>query len=570
VTVSMTGGMALARMLEAYDVGPMFGMAGFQLLPFYDAVHELGLNHYLVNDERTGAFAADAYARVTGRPGVCDGTLGPGATNLITGLVESLNAGVPVVALTGNANRLYAGKNMTQESEQVQILRPAVKQLIRIEDGRRIPELVKRAFAVATSGRPGPVVLDVPEDIAHGEFQFHEAQFVAQPEHLQVPAYRTRPDAEQVERAASAIVQAQRPVMLIGGGVHLSRAYEALTEFVDRYQIPVAHTMSGKGGIACNHPLALGVFGRYSRIANEFVAESDCLLVVGCKLGEISTKRFDLIPAGVPLIHLDVDAEEFGRTTDYSVGLWGDAALGIADLGKALGERARKRSDYLSEVATRKTGWRQGVEAWLTSSETPVNIARLVHEMNEVLPDDTIVLADGGFAAHWTGLLYDTKKAGRTYIADRGFASIGYGLPGAIGAQLAAPERPVVSLTGDSGFNMTLGDLETARRLGLPLTIVVVNNQAQGYVKALQHAMFEGHFQSSDLHPVNYADVAIRFGCHGVRVETPNALAGALQEALDNRSTPTVIDVVVTKDPARMLPGVDNRAVRARPGDRIA
>src|SRR5690606_7250808 len=146
---------------------------------------------------------------------------------------------------------------------------------------------------------------------------------------------------------------------------------------------------------------------------------------------------------------------------------------------------------------------------WLTSSETPVNIARLVHEMNEVLPDDTIVLADGGFAAHWTGLLYDTKKAGRTYIADRGFASIGYGLPGAIGAQLAAPERPVVSLTGDSGFNMTLGDLETARRLGLPLTIVVVNNQAQGYVKALQHAMFEGHFQSSDLHPVNYADVAI-------------------------------------------------------------
>lgn len=557
-------------MLQAYEVGPMFGMAGFQLLPFYDAVHELQLSHFLVNDERTGAFAADAYARVTGRPGVCDGTLGPGATNLVTGLVESLNAGVPVVALTGNANRLHAGKNMTQESEQVQILRHAAKQLIRVEDGRRVPELVKRAFAVATSGRPGPVVLDIPEDVAHQEFQYEDGDFIAQPDHLEIPAFRSRPDSEQVERAAEELKRAKRPVMLIGGGVHLSRAYEALTEFVDLHQVPFAHTMSGKGGIACTHPLSLGVFGRYSRVANEIIAEADCLLVIGCKLGEIATKRFDLIPKGVPLIHLDIDAQEIGRTTPYTVGLWGDAALGIADLGSALGDAPINRNDYLEEVETRKHEWRRRVDNWLTSAERPVNVARLVHELNEVLPDDAIVLADGGFAGHWTGLLYDTKTAGRGYIANRGFASIGYGLPGVIGAQLAAPDHQVIGLTGDSGFNMTLGDLETARRLELPLTVVVVNNQSQGYVKALQHAMYEGNFQSSDLFPVNYADVAEQFGCRGLRVEAPNALPGALQEALENRSTPTVIDVVVTRDPAKMLPGVDNRAVQVRPGDRIA
>src|SRR6266704_2535284 len=214
----MTGGRALAEMLRLAGVGPMFGMGGFQLLPFYDAIRQLGLRHHLINDERTGAFAADAYARVTNRPGVCDATLGPGATNLVTGLLESLNAGIPQVVLIGDADRDHAGKNMTQEARQVEILRPAVKEVIRIEAIKRVPELLRRAFAVATSGRPGPVVLDVPEDVCHGEHDFDAADFWIDPGTLQAQARRTRPDPAELARAAAIIATAERPLLLVGGG----------------------------------------------------------------------------------------------------------------------------------------------------------------------------------------------------------------------------------------------------------------------------------------------------------------------------------------------------------------
>src|ERR1700756_1946737 len=333
----MSGGPALAEMLRLAEVGPMFGMGGFQRLPFYDALAQLGMRHFLINDERCGAFAADAYARVTNRPGVCDATLGPGATNLVTGLVESLNAGIPQVVFIGGANRDHAGKNMTQEARQVDILRPAVKEVIRIEAVKRVPELLRRAFAVATSGRPGPVVLDVPEDICHGDYVFDAADFWIDPATLQAQARRTRPDPADVERAAAIVAKAQRPLLLVGGGIHVSQAYEALQAFADGHAIPVAHTMSGKGAIACTHPLSAGLFGRYSRIANELIAASDALIVVGCKLGEIATRLVQLIPAGTPLIHIDVLPEEIGRTTRADVALAGDARLALNDLAAALG-----------------------------------------------------------------------------------------------------------------------------------------------------------------------------------------------------------------------------------------
>src|ERR1700758_4002075 len=217
----MNGGRALAEMLRLAEVGPMFGMGGFQLLPFYDALAQLGMQHFLINDERCGAFAADAYARVTNRPGVCDGTLGPGATNLVTGLIEGLNAGTPMIALAGDTNRTHSWKNMTQECRQAEILRPAVKGLIRGEMASRVPELLRRAFAVATSGRPGPVLLDIPEDVCHGEHDFAPEDFAIDPSTLRVPARRIRPDRAEVARAASLIARAERPLFLVGGGIHL-------------------------------------------------------------------------------------------------------------------------------------------------------------------------------------------------------------------------------------------------------------------------------------------------------------------------------------------------------------
>lgn len=567
----MNGGLALAEMLRLHGADTMFGMAGFQLAPFYEAVRVLGMGHKLINDERCGAFMADAYARVTGKPGVCDGTLGPGVTNLVTGMVESLNAGVPMIVIAGDANRSHAWKNMTQECQQVDILRPAAKELIRIEKGERIPELVRRAYAIATSGRPGPVVLDVPEDICHEDYQFTAEDFWFDPATTRIPARRSRPGADDIARAAGVIAGAKRPLILAGGGIHLSEAWDSLTNFAQSLNIPVAHTMSGKGSISCASELNAGLFGRYSRIANDLIESADCFLAVGCKLGEIATKRYDLLPSGVPLIQLDVLEEELGRTTRTEVSLWGDAAAGLDDLGAELADSAAKqhaaRADYAAEIPVRMKKWTDDAADRLHSKEKPVNMARLIQELNNHMPADSVLVADGGFAGHWTGLLYDTKKAGRTYVPDRGLASIGYGLPGAIGAQLGRPDLPVVALTGDGGFNMVIGELESAIRMKAPVTIIVVNNAASGYVKALQHAMY-GAYQSSDLVEMDYAKIADAFGCQGIRVEDPEDLAGAIQAGNAERNRPTVIDVIVTRDPAKMLPAVDSRVLKVEKGDR--
>lgn len=574
-TNEMTGGEALVRMLQAFKIGPMFGMGGFQLLPFYDAARRLELDHNLINDERCGVFAADAYAKVSGRVGVCDATLGPGATNLVTGLVEALNAGSPLVVLIGDTHRAHSWKNMTQETNQIDILKPACKEILRVEMIERIPEFIRRAFAVATSGRPGPVVVAVPEDICHGTYNFDPEEFSVDPCFESAPSLRMRAAREDLDKAAQLIAKAKTPMILCGGGIHISFAHEELFAFASANNIPVAHTMSGKGAIACTDSLSAGLFGRYDRIANDMIEKSDCLLVIGCKLGEVATKRYSLPAPDQTLIHMEIVAEEFDRTLTPSIRLWSDAKEGLRDLKDAVEKispsLAASNASYAATVPVAMATWRKGVDARMNSSEQPIDMARVLKELNDTLPEDAILVADGGFAAHWGGLLYDTKKAGRGFVPDRGFASIGYGLPGAMGASLAAPDRPVVSITGDGGFNMVLGELETAKRMGLVFTMIIVNNAASGYVKALQHLMYgEGNYQSSDLNEQNYAKLAEVFGCQGIRVEDPADLAGALKTAMATKDRPTVLDLVVTRDASKMLPGVDNRTAKIKKGDRVA
>ena len=572
----MTGGEAVARMLKAFNIGPMFGMGGFQLLPFYDAARRIGLIHNLTNDERCGVFAADSYAKISGRVGVCDATLGPGATNLITGLIESLNSGTPLVVLIGNTNRLHSWKNMTQESHQLEILRPACKELIRIEVIERIPEIIRRAFLIATSGRPGPVVIDIPEDICHGTFHFQTDDFLGDTNLEKVPSHRVRGNHDDLMKAAEKLSISKRPMILCGGGVHISKAYSAIIEFAEAFNIPVAHTMTGKGSIPCVHRLNAGLFGRYDRIANKMILASDCILVIGCKLGEIATKRYSIPDKTQTLIHVEVVAEEFDRTYKSSLRIWADAREALIDLKVALEQIAptlnKSNLDYAGELKQSMQHWRNSVSNRYNSEEIPIDMARVMHELNQFVPENGILVADGGFAAHWGGLLYDTKKSGRGFVPDRGFASIGYGLPGAIGAALAAaPNQPIFALTGDSGLNMTIGELETAKRMGLAFTLLVINNAASGYVKALQHLLYgKDNYQSSDLVEQNYAQLAKNFGCAGIRVENPENLKGALKSASETEDRPTVIDIVVTRDPSKMLPGVDSRAAQIKAGDRIA
>jgi acetolactate synthase-1/2/3 large subunit len=551
----------------------MFGMGGFQLLPFYEACRTLGVRHMLINDERCGAFAADAYARVTNRPGLVDGTLGPGATNLATGLAEAFNAGMPMVAVIGDANRPARLEEHDAGGAAVRRAAPAGEGG---DPGRGdLPHPRARPARLRRSDqrRPGPVLLAVPEDVAHGEHEFDAASSGLTPARCaRRPAACARVPRTSA-RAAALLARAERPLILAGGGIHISEAQAALTAFAEAQGIPVAHTMSGKGAIACTHALSAGVFGRYSRIANDLIAMSDCLLVLGCKLGEIATKRFTLMPPGVPLIHVDIMPEEIGRTTRTEIALVGDARATIADLAEALrdrGQRAASRAGWCAEVPRRMAEWREGARERLESVESPINVGRLLGELNRIMPADAVLVADGGFAAHWGALFHDTKQAGRGFVADRGFASIGYGVPGGIGAQLGVGKaRRVVSLTGDGGFNMSMGELETAKRAGAAFVCCIFNNAASGYVKALQHAVYgPGNYQSSDLVEMDYAGIARAMGCHGIRVTDPEKLNGALREGLANTDTPTILDIVVTRDPARMLPAADNRTLTVQKGDR--
>jgi acetolactate synthase-1/2/3 large subunit len=563
----LTGGEAVVTMLERHGVDHAFGMGGFQPLPYYDALaRQDAIRHVLIRDEKHGAFAADAFARVTNRPAVADATLGPGATNLVSGAAESFGASIPVIFLTGDVNRGIAGRAATQESDQVGMLRPAMKQVVFIDRLERIPELVRRAFTIATSGRPGPVLIDMPEDVFHGSEDFADEALFADPAVRALGGRRCRPDEDAVERAARLLAGAQRPAAIFGGGIHLSQAYAAVERFVNESGIPSACTISGKGALGDDHPLALGLCGRFSRFANEFIREADVLVVAGCKLGEICTDRWTLIGPDTALIHIDIDPLELGKVYKTEAGLWGDAGLALGDLCDAFtesGPPGYDRRELLERVGEARHAWAASAQESYLSDEAPTHVARILHELRQALPPESIVVADGGFAAHWSALLLDIPVAGRHYVANRGHAAIGYGLPGAIGAQLAAPGVPVVALCGDNGFAMALAELETAKREGLPLTVIVIDNAALGYVKALQHGLYDGRFISADFLDTDYADVARSLGCFGRRVESPATLSDALRDALAS-DVPAVIDVLTTRDASRMLPGVDSRTARSR------
>jgi len=377
-----------------------------------------------------------------------------------------------------------------------------MKQVVYIDRIDRIPELVRRAFAIATGGRPGPVLIDIPEDVFHGTHDFAPNQLYTDEAATLVGGRRTRPDQTATELAAELLATAQRPAAIFGGGIHLSQAYSQVSRIVDEAGLPAACTISGKGALSDDHPLALGLCGRFSRIANEVIRDADVLLIAGCKLGEICTDRWTLISPDTKLIHIDVDPSEFGKVYRTAVGLWGDAALALDDLADAVTATPSRRDSkgLIAQIDQARKAWRRQAQASYLSDETPTHVARLLHELRQALPAESIVVADGGFAAHWSALLFDIPEPGRYYIANRGHAAIGYGLPGAIGAQLAAPDVPVVALCGDNGFAMALAELETAKRERLPITAIVIDNAALGYVKALQHGLYDGLFISADFH----------------------------------------------------------------------
>lgn len=555
----MTGGEAVVRMFQTYGVEYGFGMGGFQPLPYYDALsRQDSMRHILIRDEKHGSFAADAYARVANRPAAADATVGPGATNLVSGAAESFGASIPQILLTADINRAITTRGATQESDQIGMLRPTSRDTVEIERIERIPELIRRAFTSANTGRPGPAHINIPENVFHGRHDFADDVFYATPGTDRAGGLRIAPDPDAINAAARIIAKAERPVILAGGGIHLSRAYESLERLASTAGAPVATSISGKGAISESHPLSLGLVGRYSRYGNDFIGRADVLIVVGCKLGEIATNRWSIIEPHTTVVHIDVDPHELGRVYRTDAPVWADAHLGLSALADTLTANEKRRKERVGEVAEARAAWYREAEPKYLADDQPIPMARVLHELGSAAPEDALIVADGGFAAHWSALLYNINQTGRTYIANRGHAAIGYGLPGGMGAKLAAPDRPVIALCGDNGFAMAIAELETAKRAGAAVVCLVVNNRALGYVKALQHGMYEDRFLSVDFLDVDYAEAARAFGCEGVRVHTAEQLNKSLTEAME-ADVPYVIDCLITDDPSEMLPGIDSR-----------
>lgn len=539
------GGDVLVEMLIGYGVPVVFGLAGGQTLPLYDAVRSRAprIRHVPMRDERNAAYAADGYARLSGRVGVCDATVGPGAIKLTSGLAEAFNSSIPLVALVSDmpsdwlAARYRGGGN--QLVDQMAVLAPLCKWTGRLPAPHKLPELVRRAFQMAASGRPGPVAIELPEDLFKATRD--GAAPAVDPRFGAVPPHRPTPDPGSVRAASDLLETAARPVMIVGGGARLSDAGAEVAALAERLALPVATTLSGKGLLPEAHPLALGVLGALggTTAARKFVEAADVLLAVGFKFGQNPTFKWTLPKPGQRLIQLDIDGAEIGKVFPAEVGMVADARAGLAALCAAC-RLSRSPDPVAAQVAALRAEWQAQIAAE-ASEVKPVKPQRVAALLNDLCGPETVLVCDASFASGWGGVYFEIRE-NRRAIFPRGMAGLGWGLPAAIGAQIARPKSKVVVLAGDGAMTYSLGELATLAQQGMHVTVVVLNNSAMGWIKWEQAVFWEGKFLSTDLSDVDFAAVARGLGCAGAQVSDPADLRDALAQALA-ADGPTLVDV---------------------------
>jgi acetolactate synthase-1/2/3 large subunit len=538
------GGDVLVEMLIGYGVPAVFGLAGGQTLPLYDAIRSRApqIRHIPMRDERNAAYAADGYARISGRVGVCDATVGPGAIKLTSGLAEAYNSSIPIVALVSDmpsdwlAVRYRGGGN--QLVDQMSVLAPLCKWTGRLPAPDKLPELVQRAFQISTSGRPGPVVIELPEDLFKATYG--ESQPIFDPRYGKVPAHRSAAAPESVRTAIALLVSAERAVMIVGGGGRSSNAGGQVRALAEALAIPVATTLSGKGVLPETHPLSLGVLGSLggSAVAKKYVEEADVILAVGFKFGQNPTFKWTLPRQGQRIIQLDIDAAEIGKLFPVEVGLVGDARECLAALLAASPAQSSMEA-IAEEIAEQKRKWQEQIEAEAAEAR-PIKPQQVALLLNELCDDDTILVCDASFASGWGGIYYEAR-GNRRAIFPRGMGGLGWALPAAIGAQVARPKSKVVVLAGDGAMTYSLGELATLVQQGMNITVLVLNNSAMGWIKWEQAVFWDGKFVSTDLSDVNFALVAQGMGLAGVNVTEPSDLREALSQCLRS-DQPTLLD----------------------------
>jgi acetolactate synthase-1/2/3 large subunit len=540
----MSGAKILLECLASEGVDVIFGYPGGVTLPFYDAMYDHPIRHVLVRHEQNAAFAAQGYSRSTGKVGVCCATSGPGATNLVTGLVDAMMDSIPVVALTGQVPTKLIGSDAFQEADTFGITRSATKHNYLVKNINELPQVIHEAFYIAASGRPGPVLVDVTKDVFQGNSHYTPVTSI----HL--PGYKvyTEGHTGQIRRAAQMMLEAERPMIYAGGGIILSNSHEELRELVELVDAPTVTTLMGLGGLPTKHPNFISMPGMHgSYAANMGMYHTDLIIALGVRFDDRVTGRLNAFAPHARVIHVDIDPAEISKNRNADLPI-------VGDLKRVLPKLSANVRELLPEAGERtglRAWWKQ-VREWMAEhplkpvySTSEIKPQHLMAEIDRLSDGKAIVTSDVGQHQMWAAQLIHFDGP-RQWINSGGLGSMGFGLPSALGAQFANPDKLVVAIVGDGGFQMSLPELATLVNYGLPVKIVVMNNGYLGMVRQWQELFYANRLSQVTLD--SFPDVTQLAGAYGFKgrtVENPAELAGALEEAFRDPG-PYLLNVRVT------------------------
>lgn len=539
----MTGAKALIHALEKEGVDVVFGLPGGANLPIYDALVGANLRHILVRHEQSAAHMADGYARIKRKSGVCFATSGPGATNLITGIATAYADSIPMVAVTGQVPLAMIGKDAFQETDIIGVANPCTKYAFQPKVATEIPEMVKKAFYIAESGRPGPVLVDIPKDVqqATAEMKF--------PDLIKVRGYSPIVDADlsEVGKAVELILKAERPIIMAGGGVILSGAFAELQALAELLMIPVVTTFKGKGAFPENHPLAMGPIGMHGHPeANKIIIEADCIIAIGARFSDRSVGRFDEFGKGMSIIHMDIDPAEIGKNKSVDVAIVGDVKSSLRTLVKLLGKKVVKR-DADNPWLKRRKEIIQYYQETIKDYAREITAKKSLKKLRELLPANAIATTEVGQCQMWASLHFDVISPG-TFFSSTGLGTMGFGFPASIGAKAARPDVPVVDIAGDGSFNMTENSLAVSVLEKLPVIVFLMNNYMLGMVAQWQRTFYNRRYSGVHQHQCpDYVKIAEAYGAQGIRAQSMAELEKAIKTALKS-DVATVIDIPIDPD----------------------
>jgi acetolactate synthase-1/2/3 large subunit len=538
--VEMIGAKALITSLEKEGVDIVFGLPGGANLPIYDELVDANFRHVLVRHEQAAAHMADGYARVKRKAGVCMATSGPGATNLITGIATAHADSIPMVAITGQVPVAMIGKDAFQETDIIGIANPCTKYAFQPRKAVEIPEVIKKAFYITESGRPGPVLVDIPKDVQQEKA---EIQF---PDLIKVRGYKPAfdPDLSQIEKAMALIMKAEKPIIMAGGGVILSGAFHELQALAEILMCPVVTTFKGKGAFPENHPLAMGPIGMHGHAeANKIIIEADCIIAIGARFSDRSVGRFDEFGKGMSIIHLDVDPAEIGKNKSVDVAVVGDVKSSLRTLVKMLTTKGIRKDPDNSWLKRRK----ELIEYYTSTIKDysrEITAKKTLKKLRELLPSEAIVTTEVGQCQMWASLHFDVITPG-TFFSSTGLGTMGFGFPASIGAKAAKPDVPVIDIAGDGSFNMTENSLAVSVLEKLPVIVFLLNNYMLGMVAQWQRTFYNRRYMGVQQNRCpDYVKLAESYGAQGMRVQSINELDKAIKVGLSS-DVATVIDIPI-------------------------